>query len=734
MSFNYYDQKGTAKYNDFRRGSIRANTSFIRSKLSFGENVALALNRHYGGTSTFNDAAGEDGILGKDILMQPVVPVYDIAGNFAGGRGVPGVNEGNPLKNAWQEKNNITKENQVFGNAFASYSITPAISLRTNLGFDLRQNSFSGFTDITPEDNEANLTNGISEWDYQQQGWVWSNTASLVKAFARHSFDLLLGQEASGSNNRFVQGSMNNLINTTVDSRYLQDALGDPSTKNVFSNGGKNALLSLFGKIGYNFADKYVASFTLRRDGSSNLAPGHRWGTFPAFGLGWHVTNERQTMARLRTDGVTLEDDVNSRPVSLTVDQINVAAKNLSNLPRTNLTANVSLRWNTNGTIRTELTASTEPASVDAHLVLDRVELRPLDPYLEPYLSLFIIDSKVGLDGRVRLRREAGQLPVVTFTGAYWLDDFATVDGVMGEDLIKWRTLRLDGIDASLNPPTVTVAKVELDDLVAHLTIETNRSINLLTALRPQNTNHPAASEAAAQKAESPPAQSATAGLTGIKEVMSRTNGLALTDLAKVSIASVVIGGTSLYGGVGGAVGSIFGALVPYILSSKFATGPEVAAIGSATIFGMFIGTAGQGQLSDRFGRRFIYQFNLLLFGVFTILGAFAPSVTLLIICRFIAGLGLGAEHVGERENIAGGARDVAAVHERDGSVLEPLVDWRRSGGGDGERSCSGGVIRPAQWLGRDQWRIDHRQGGGTTQILTRRVVDPDRVTRRVEL
>ena len=61
---------------------------------------------------------------------------------------------------------------------------------------------------------------------------------------------------------------------------------------------------------------------------------------------------------------------------------------------------------------------------------------------------------------------------------------------------------------------------------------------------------------------------------------------------------------------------------IPYMLQSKFATGAEAAAIGSATIFGMFIGTAGQGEFSDRFGRRFIYQFNLLLFGVFTILGA----------------------------------------------------------------------------------------------------------------
>src|SRR6201997_4205076 len=75
---------------------------------------------------------------------------------------------------------------------------------------------------------------------------------------------------------------------------------------------------------------------------------------------------------------------------------------------------------------------------------------------------------------------------------------------------------------------------------------------------------------------------------------------------------------------------TIFGSLVPFLISSKFAPGAEAAAIGSATIFGMFIGTAGQGEFTDRFGRRFIYQFNLLLFGVFTILGAFAPSVILL--------------------------------------------------------------------------------------------------------
>jgi MFS family permease len=124
---------------------------------------------------------------------------------------------------------------------------------------------------------------------------------------------------------------------------------------------------------------------------------------------------------------------------------------------------------------------------------------------------------------------------------------------------------------------------------------------------------------------------------------------------------------------------TIFGSMVPFILGSKFASGAEVAAIGSATIFGMCIGTAGQGQFSDRFGRRFIYQFNLLLFGVFTILGAFAPSVTLLIVCRFIAGIGLGAEqplafaYAGEYSPKAIRGRILAIVHFIGGACVWPI-------------------------------------------------------------
>jgi putative MFS transporter len=124
---------------------------------------------------------------------------------------------------------------------------------------------------------------------------------------------------------------------------------------------------------------------------------------------------------------------------------------------------------------------------------------------------------------------------------------------------------------------------------------------------------------------------------------------------------------------------TVFGSLVPFIIKSGFGAAADAAVIGSATIIGLAIGTAGQGELSDRFGRRVIYQFNLLLFGIFTILGALAPSVWLLIICRVIAGIGLGAEqplafaYAGEYAPKRIRGRILAIVHFIGGACVWPI-------------------------------------------------------------
>src|ERR1700747_2066302 len=97
---------------------------------------------------------------------------------------------------------------------------------------------------------------------------------------------------------------------------------------------------------------------------------------------------------------------------------------------------------------------------------------------------------------------------------------------------------------------------------------------------------------------------------------------------------------------------TIFGALVPDLIKSGFVTQVQVPWIGSVTVAGLFVGTLGQGEFTDRFGRKAVYQFNLLLFGLATIMAAlppipsigFNPGYTWLLVFRFFAGVGLGAE------------------------------------------------------------------------------------------
>jgi MFS transporter, putative metabolite:H+ symporter len=88
------------------------------------------------------------------------------------------------------------------------------------------------------------------------------------------------------------------------------------------------------------------------------------------------------------------------------------------------------------------------------------------------------------------------------------------------------------------------------------------------------------------------------------------------------------------------------GSVLGVVLKTGFSTLPQNAAFVSATFVGMMLGSFGTGFLGDRYGRRFTYQFNLLLFGLASLAAAFAPNMTVLIACRFVMGVGLGAENV----------------------------------------------------------------------------------------
>jgi TonB-linked SusC/RagA family outer membrane protein len=291
VAFNYLNQEGTAAYNRFQRGSVRVNTAFSIDRVSVGENISLSREVSVGG---MGDPGGyaEDGIMGKNILMQPVVPIYDIAGNFAAGKAVTLGNQSNPLKYAYARQDDQNTNDRIFGNVFAAFDPTSRFSLKTRFGFNLFQSGFHGFNPIAPELSEPSFVNGITENYSQFTEWTWDNTLTYASTFGRHSLNVLVGQAASANRNRFEAASINSLISTDVNGRYIQDALADPATKNVSSSGSIGSLLSFFGKADYSYADRYYLSLTVRRDGSSRLGPSNRWGTFPAVGLGWRLSQE----------------------------------------------------------------------------------------------------------------------------------------------------------------------------------------------------------------------------------------------------------------------------------------------------------------------------------------------------------------------------------------------------------------------------------------------------------
>ena len=223
----------------------------------------------------------------------------------------------------------------------------------------------------------------------------------------------------------------------------------------------------------------------------------------------------------------SLEDLANSRPARLDLDDITLSVKNISNVPGTNLTVELSLRWNTNGTIKTEVIASFAPPTADIQLDLDQLDFGTLDPYLEPKLNLFIPGSQFGLRGRIQLHTPAGQLPEVSFQGDTWLDGFHAVDGAMGDDLLKWDSVRISGIDANLNPLGVAIKEIALNNVSASLIIETNHTINLLNALRLTSTNAPATNE------------TRTAAVA--KTSAAATNAAPASPLPQISIGTIVI-------------------------------------------------------------------------------------------------------------------------------------------------------------------------------------------------
>ncbi len=296
LSGSAFKQGGTYQHTGFDRYTIRSNTkfTFLDNRLTIGENMQYsATNGHGFGVNENRSGAyqGEDSAIGWAYRIQTIVPVYDIMGNFAGTKGSMMGNADNPLAVLYRQKDNTNKSGQFFGSAFADLELIKGLNFRTTFG--LRHENFNGKSIgyPNPERSEGSFTNNtLSEYRGTNTEWTWSNTATYENTFnGVHRLKVLAGTEAVESNYHQLTGNGNDFfVSGDLNYYYLNTA----ATTVGGSEGSESSLFSVFGRVEYGFDDRYLLSATVRRDGSSNFGPENRYGTFPAAGVAWRVSNE----------------------------------------------------------------------------------------------------------------------------------------------------------------------------------------------------------------------------------------------------------------------------------------------------------------------------------------------------------------------------------------------------------------------------------------------------------
>ncbi len=290
ISAGYLDQQGTVIETWLKRYTLRANSEFKAGRFRFGENIALSRTRNVDGG--FGNQ-GEGTIIGQIIKMQPVIPVRDVAGYYAGAKANTLGNGTNPVRIAELDRDNIRTTNRIFGNVFAEAQIIDGLTLRTSFGLQYDVAQDKRFSFATPENSEPRNNNGLTENYSTATTWTWTNTLNYTKTFADvHNLTALVGYESIKSENNFMQGTINNFVTEDINAWYISNSLADANTRGIFSNGGFSSLVSFFGKIDYNFKNKYYLSGTVRRDGSSRFGENNRFGVFPAVSAAWRLTEE----------------------------------------------------------------------------------------------------------------------------------------------------------------------------------------------------------------------------------------------------------------------------------------------------------------------------------------------------------------------------------------------------------------------------------------------------------
>ncbi|MDD7887696.1 TonB-dependent receptor [Flavivirga sp. 57AJ16] len=288
LNIGHLRNTGILKFTGYERISAKLNSNFnlFENKLRIGINTQFSTSDE---TLASNDV-GSAPTPSLGINLAPTLPVYDANGDYAGPLGAGYSDRNNPLLmqdlNKWDNTDRII----MFGNVYAEFDLMENLTFRTSLGLDfgdykkrdIERRVFNGF--ITRSDNR------LIESTNKFTSVVFTNTLNYQLEIGEdHKIGVLLGAESIKDDFASVSASANTFAVETESFFQLNAATG--ARTNTGSSTGSR-LLSQFGKINYAFQDRYLASFTLRRDGSSRFGAENRYGIFPAGTLGWRISNE----------------------------------------------------------------------------------------------------------------------------------------------------------------------------------------------------------------------------------------------------------------------------------------------------------------------------------------------------------------------------------------------------------------------------------------------------------
>ena len=281
FSVGYYDNKGTIKDSQFSRLSARANADYklFDGKVVIGENFSV--NRTKG-----TDAPG--GILENALEFNSNFPIYAENGEFAQALGAYSERE-NPLSLIYNNKDNEYTQWRMFGDAHISVTPFKNFTIRTTLGMDYTQKQQRFFTYPIANGKVKRTDTAAESKQEHWMRWMWNAIATYNFEIGLHRADAMIGMEVNRQNYNWSSAKRYELSILNTD--YMWPSAG--TGKQLAEGSGDGfSLVSFFGKANYTYADKYMASFTIRRDGSSRFGTNNQYGTFPSVSVGWRITQE----------------------------------------------------------------------------------------------------------------------------------------------------------------------------------------------------------------------------------------------------------------------------------------------------------------------------------------------------------------------------------------------------------------------------------------------------------